>query len=160
MCMISCRLSLQTVVRLTAALAILSFATWQSLTAPAMAAETVPPQVKMPGSQPEDQVSQLQTANRCDNCHGGYDAAVEPAFNWKGSVMAHAAGDPLFWATVAIAEQDFDGAGDLCLRCHNPAGWLGGRSTPTDGINCCSLQVTGAVRDGAAARFRTGPARR
>jgi len=98
-----------------------------------MAAETVPPQVKMPGSQPEDQVSQLQTANRCDNCHGGYDPAVEPAYNWKGSVMAHAAGDPLFWATVAIAEQDFDGAGDLCLRCHNPAGWLGGRSTPTDG---------------------------
>jgi len=97
------------------------------------AADVVPPQVRMPGSQPEDQVSQLQTAGRCDNCHGGYNPAVEPAYNWKGSVMAHAAGDPIFWATLTIAEQDFDGAGDLCLRCHNPAGWLGGRSTPTDG---------------------------
>ena len=47
--------------------------------------------------------------------------------------MAHASRDPIFWATVAIAEQAFDGAGDLCIRCHVPEGWLGGRSTPTDG---------------------------
>ena len=25
---------------------------------------------------------------------------------------------------------DFDGAGDLCLRCHTPTGWLGGHSDP------------------------------
>jgi hypothetical protein len=48
-------------------------------------------------------------------------------------MMAQAGRDPIFWATVAIAEQDFDGVGDLCIRCHSTAGWLAGRSTPTDG---------------------------
>jgi hypothetical protein len=97
-----------------------------------LAAEVVPQTVKMPGTQPGE-VSSLQTANRCDNCHGGYDITMEPAYLWNGSMMSHAASDPIFWATVAVAEQDFDGAGDLCLRCHTPQGWLAGRSTPTDG---------------------------
>jgi cytochrome c2 len=48
-------------------------------------------------------------------------------------MMSHAGRDPIFWATVAIAEQDFDGSGDLCIRCHSTGGWLAGRSTPTDG---------------------------
>ena len=96
------------------------------------AADVVPNEVKMPGTQPGE-VSSLQTANRCDNCHGGYNKIVEPAHNWNGSMMSHAAGDPMFWATMAIAEQDFDGSGDLCLRCHTASGWLSGRSTPTDG---------------------------
>jgi hypothetical protein len=100
--------------------------------AAAWAAEVVPPTVKMPGTQPGE-VSSLQTAGRCDNCHGGYDPLAEPAHLWNGSMMAHAASDPLFWAAMAVAEQDFDGSGDLCLRCHTPNGWLGGRSTPTDG---------------------------
>jgi hypothetical protein len=47
--------------------------------------------------------------------------------------MGNAGRDPIFWATLAIAEQDFDGAGDLCIRCHSSGGWMGGRSTPTDG---------------------------
>jgi hypothetical protein len=47
--------------------------------------------------------------------------------------MANAGRDPIFWATLAIVEQDFDGAGDLCIRCHSTAGWLAGHSTPTDG---------------------------
>jgi hypothetical protein len=58
---------------------------------------------------------------------------VEPGYNWRGSMMANAGRDPIFWATLAVAEQDFDGAGDLCIRCHSPAGWVAGRSTPTDG---------------------------
>ena len=48
-------------------------------------------------------------------------------------MMSHAASDPLFWATLAVAERAFDGSGDLCLRCHTPQGWLAGRSVPTDG---------------------------
>jgi hypothetical protein len=48
-------------------------------------------------------------------------------------MMANASRDPIFWATLAVAEQDFDGVGDLCIRCHSTAGWQGGRSTPTDG---------------------------
>lgn len=106
--------------------------------------------VFMPGSQPGS-VS-LESANRCDNCHGGYNKAVEPAYNWRGGMMAHAARDPLWAACLTVALQDSiwalgnPNAGDLCIRCHAPAGWLGGRSDPPnltalagsdfEGINC------------------------
>jgi hypothetical protein len=100
------------------------------------AADTVPTDVQLPGTQP-GQVSQIESVSRCNNCHGNFAnpnvPAEEPWFNWAGGMMAHASRDPLFWATVAVAEQDFDGSGDLCLRCHVPEGWLAGRSTPTDG---------------------------
>jgi hypothetical protein len=86
----------------------------------------------LPGSQ-VGQSGNIETPDRCDNCHGGYDAAVEPAFNWRGSMMAQAARDPLFYACLAIANQDAPEVGDLCLRCHTPDGWLNGRCEPTDG---------------------------
>jgi hypothetical protein len=98
----------------------------------AAAAQTVPTDIQQPGTQP-GQVGNLETPDKCDNCHGGYNRAVEPAFNWRGGMMANAGRDPIFWATLAIAEQDFDGSGDLCIRCHSTGGWYGGRSTPTDG---------------------------
>jgi hypothetical protein len=86
----------------------------------------------LPGSQP-GQSGNLENPDKCDNCHGGYDLAVEPAFNWRGSMMAQAARDPLFYASVTIANQDAPQSGDLCIRCHSPSGWLEGRSVPTDG---------------------------
>jgi mono/diheme cytochrome c family protein len=86
----------------------------------------------LPGSQP-NQSGNLEHPSKCDNCHGGYDTVVEPAFNWRGSMMAQAARDPLYFATVTIANQDAPESGDLCIRCHSPDGWLNGRSTPTDG---------------------------
>jgi hypothetical protein len=95
-------------------------------------ADTVPTDIQQPGTQPME-VGNLESPNKCDNCHGGYNSTVEPAHNWRGSMMANAGRDPIFWATVAVAEQDFDGAGDLCIRCHSTGGWLAGRSTPTDG---------------------------
>jgi len=98
----------------------------------ARAADIVPTDIMQPGTQPNE-VTTLESPDKCDNCHGGYDAAVEPAHNWRGSMMSNAGRDPLFWATLAVAEQDFDGAGDLCIRCHSAAGWVAGRSTPTDG---------------------------
>ena len=94
-------------------------------------ATTVPNEIQQPGTQP-NQVS-LESLSKCDNCHGGYDPAVEPVRLWQGGMMSHAGRDPIFWATVAIAEQDFPGAGDLCIRCHSVEGWIDGRSTPTDG---------------------------
>jgi hypothetical protein len=100
------------------------------------AADVVPTDIMMPGTQPKE-VGTFESPNRCDNCHGGYDEARvwsnEPAFGWRGGAMGNAGRDPIFWATLAIAEQDFDGAGDLCIRCHSAAGWFAGRSTPTDG---------------------------
>ena len=60
--------------------------------------------VFMPGSQ-QGTVS-LESATRCDNCHGGYNMAVEPAHNWRGGMMANAARDPLWAACLTVALQD------------------------------------------------------
>jgi hypothetical protein len=105
----------------------------------------------MPGTQPIQGVN-LEAPGRCLNCHAGYNQAVEPGFNWKGSMMAQAARDPIFWACFTVALQDSiwalgnPNAGDLCERCHFPEGWLGGRSDPPnaslmtasdfDGLHC------------------------
>jgi cytochrome c553 len=107
--------------------------------------------VRMPGTQPNQGVN-LEAPGRCLNCHAGYDQSVEPGFNWKGSMMAQAARDPIFWACFTVALQDSiwalgnANAGDLCERCHFPEGWLGGRSDPPnaslmtgsdfDGLHC------------------------
>ncbi len=96
------------------------------------------PLVRMPGTQQDDGVV-LETSDRCLNCHDGYDPAVDVGFHWRGGMMAQAARDPLYWATVTVALQDSiwalgnANAGDLCLRCHMPSGWLGGRSDPPNG---------------------------
>lgn len=100
-----------------------------------------------PGSQPFG-AGTFQDHTACTGCHGGYDPAVEPGFNWAGSMMAQAARDPLFFAAVAIAEQDATSSGDLCLRCHTPFGWLSGRSNPTDGGQLIALD-----RDGVSCDF-------
>ncbi|MHC5110696.1 MAG: hypothetical protein ACYTHJ_12570, partial [Planctomycetota bacterium] len=110
------------------------------------AADVVPNEIKQPGTQPGE-VNNLESPTRCDNCHGGYDPVVEPAHNWRGSMMAQATRDPIFWATVAVAEQDFDGAGDLCIRCHSADGWVNGRSTPTDGSALGENDATGVACD-------------
>jgi hypothetical protein len=112
----------------------------------ALAANVVPTDIQQPGTQPR-QVGNLETPDKCDNCHGGYNRAVEPAFNWRGGMMANAGRDPIFWATVAIAEQDFDGSGDLCIRCHSTGGWYAGRSTPTDGSALAAGDADGVECD-------------
>jgi hypothetical protein len=116
------------------------------LTTLVQAATVVPTDIQQPGTQPGE-ISNLESPDKCDNCHGGYNSAVEPAHNWRGSMMAHAGRDPIFWATVAIAEQDFDGSGDLCIRCHSTGGWLAGRSTPTDGSGLAAGDSDGVECD-------------
>lgn len=95
----------------------------------------------LPGTQPDptgeiiDPIVGSMDGN-CVNCHADFDAAytdAEPFRHWSASMMAQAARDPLFFAALTIAEQDAPFSGDFCLRCHSPAAWLGGRSTPTDG---------------------------
>ncbi len=87
----------------------------------------------LPGSQPLQAGTVEDPSVTCITCHGGYDPAVEPHRNWQGGMMAHAQRDPLFLATVSIANQDAPGVGDLCLRCHTPGGWLEGHSDDTTG---------------------------
>ncbi|MDM7916052.1 MAG: hypothetical protein QUU85_12420, partial [Candidatus Eisenbacteria bacterium] len=102
---------------------------------------------EMPGTHPL-QATGLQDRSGCSGCHGGYDPAVEPEFVQKGSMMAQAMRDPLYFATLVVAEQDASSSGDLCLRCHTPLGWLSGRSNPTDGS-----QLTAFDRDGVTCDF-------
>jgi len=110
------------------------------------------PLVRMPGTQPGTLT--LEAPNTCMNCHSGYDAAVEPGFNWQGSMMGQTGRDPLFYACFTVAAQDSiwalgnPNAADLCMRCHFPKGWLEGRSDPPnaslmtgfdfDGVQCDS----------------------
>jgi hypothetical protein len=115
----------------------------------AVAATTVPTDAQLPGTQPGE--SAIESVSKCDNCHGNFAspgaAREEPWFTWAGGMMAHASRDPVFWAAVAIAEQDFDGSGDLCIRCHVPEGWLDGRSTPTDGSGLAAGDADGVQCD-------------
>lgn len=87
----------------------------------------------LPGTQANTMSSGIFAVGSCSLCHGDYDQAVEPYFRWQGSMMANAARDPLFYACLAIANQDAADSGDLCIRCHTPGAWLDGRSIPTDG---------------------------
>jgi hypothetical protein len=103
----------------------------------------------MPGTQPQE-VANFASPNTCANCHAGYNSLEpenEPVTGWRGAAMGNAARDPVFWSTLAIVEQDFDGAGDLCLRCHSLSGWYGGRSTPTDGSGLVASDVNGVDCD-------------
>ena len=71
----------------------------------------------------------------CSGCHGGTDNGhnVRPVTTWSGSLMANAGRDPLFWASLDVANNDVPGIGEWCLRCHSPGGWLEGRATPPTG---------------------------
>jgi len=111
------------------------------------------PLVRMPGTQPDQGVI-LDGPAGC-NCHEENQVdSVRPVNRWKGSMMAQAGRDPLFWATFTVALQDSiwalgnPNAGDLCLRCHMPIGWLGGRSDPPNGS-----AMTGEDFDGVECTF-------
>jgi hypothetical protein len=115
------------------------------------AANVVPNEIKQPGTQQMEiqaLIPAIQDApgpyqdeilnKACYHCHD-HDGLESHVKTWAGGMMAQASRDPLFLASLAIAEQDFDGAGDLCIRCHFPRAWYDGRSIPTDassvGIN-------------------------
>ena len=143
--------------RIHAVLAIATFATAATLPAWTSVPVKDDPLLFMPGTQPGG--ASLESSNRCDNCHGGYNASVEPAHNWRGSMMAHAARDPLWQACRTVALQDSiwalgnPNAGDLCIRCHTPAGWLGGRSDPTNGTSLTSTDLNEGVSCDACHRL-------
>ena len=95
---------------------------------------------RLPGTQPGALVDPLGAASDCRACHAGtsfliegQDESDEVGFSWAGSMMAHAARDPVFLAALDIANADAEGAGELCLRCHAPRAFLAGRADPPDG---------------------------
>lgn len=105
----------------------------------------------LPGSQP-DATRNYDPPSNCANCHSGIknntDISFEPTYGWQGSMMSQAMRDPLYLASLTIANQDAAFAGDLCIRCHAPAGWLSGRSEPTDGS-----QLTAVDKEGVDCHF-------
>ncbi|HEB53887.1 MAG TPA: hypothetical protein ENI87_11600 [bacterium] len=107
----------------------------------------VPTDVQLPGTQP-GQATLLPSASLCSGCHAYYDPAVEPHENWQGSMMAHAGRDPVFWAALAVAEGDYPGSGDFCIRCHSPRGWMEGRAVPSDGSGLVSYYDADGIECG------------
>ena len=104
----------------------------------------------VPGTQPGTLNVDIATSNTCSACHGNYDPTVEPYERWAATMMGQAGRDPIFYATLAIANQDVDFGGELCLRCHAPGAWLAGRSTPTNGS---SLDPSLGDLDGVTCNF-------
>jgi len=110
----------------------------------------------LPGTQPDTSggknFERIVTAEDCAGCHEIYNPFEEVEYpiysRWAGSMMANAARDPLFHAALAVANQDADFAGDICIRCHSPGGWLEGRSLPTDGS-----ALTGRDFEGVTCNF-------
>ncbi|MSR45220.1 MAG: hypothetical protein EXS15_07705 [Phycisphaerales bacterium] len=103
----------------------------------------------LPGTQPnKDSIAfePILASNNCSYCHGEYNMDVAPFDSWVVSMMGQSARDPVWHAALAIANQDANLAGELCIRCHAPGAWLGGRSATGDlsqfgaedfdGINC------------------------
>lgn len=88
----------------------------------------------LPGMQPEEAGIEFAKVEQCKMCHSKTkNGPADPFFSWRGGMMAQAARDPVFLATLTIANQDVPGVGEFCYRCHAPRGWLEGRSEPGDG---------------------------
>ncbi|HSR32267.1 MAG TPA: hypothetical protein VLY63_17025, partial [Anaerolineae bacterium] len=74
----------------------------------------------------------------CAGCHGGgIDQSAGHFSNWAGGSMASAARDPVFRANQIAVNNIIrgltgeNGAGNMCMRCHSPNGWMSGRFDPT-----------------------------
>lgn len=104
------------------------------------------------GTQPDLNFDILETTD-CGDCHGNSafggitdDKNYMPLGTWAGSMMANATRDPLFWASVDIANQDIPGVGDFCIRCHTPMGFYNGHTKDGTGdmdyANGCKLAGT------------------
>jgi hypothetical protein len=110
---------------------------------PAAQLATTSADFAQPGTQPGDLNAPIYSPNNCTFCHANYDEAQEPYRRWVGGMMANAVRDPVFQAAMTIANQDMAEAGELCLRCHTPGGWLEGNSTPADGSALTGVDYEG-----------------
>ena len=91
-------------------------------------------EVPLPGTQPLEGGIEFAKVQQCIMCHAQTpNGAADPVFSWQGGMMAQAGRDPVYRAALAVANQDIEGVGEYCWRCHAPRGWLEGRSTPADG---------------------------
>ncbi len=103
----------------------------------------------VPGTQVGDaDPNAFHDSSDCRGCHGDFDPVHEPARNWRGSLMANAGRDPLFFAQLTTANQDVDNVGYFCLRCHVPMSIVTGHANVPDGSTLDPLD-----RDGVTCHF-------
>jgi hypothetical protein len=95
------------------------------------------------GTQPLTITDPIADSTDCYTCHAGYDQVKEPGRPWAASMMGQAARDPFFFAGLAIANQDAAFAGEYCIRCHSPGGWLSGHSADPTGAQLTSVDKQG-----------------
>lgn len=94
---------------------------------------TTPLDFFQPGTQPNTLADAIDPPDNCKDCHANYSdqlnqpAEYEPWTGWQGSMMAQAGRDPIFYAALAVANNDAANAGDFCLRCHVPRAFYAGR---------------------------------
>ncbi len=108
---------------------------WATVAAVAAVA-FVPGEAAAAPTGPGELVNDLVRAEECEYCHSfnnapdvAEDPMYAPYFTWRGSMMANASQDPVFWAGVAIASQDAEDPAETeaCVRCHAPRAFLEGR---------------------------------
>ncbi len=98
----------------------------------------------LPGTQVGDILpGTIQHSDNCALCHADYNANEEPHFNWQGSLMGQAGRDPLFFAQMALANQDVPTAGYFCLRCHVPNTFVTTHAYQPDGSTIDRLDKDG-----------------
>ena len=105
-------------------------------------------EIPLQGTQPGDLLAPPEPSSRC-GCHFEFDEDIytEPGQSYSATAMALSALDPLFQAALSVAHQDEPRLSPTCLRCHAPAGWLGGRSQPGDGSSLEGEDFEGVTCD-------------
>lgn len=102
----------------------------------------------------------MSSSSKCHGCHAGGNEVDDkinmPYLTWVGSMKANAGRDPLFWAALDVANNDFPGVGDFCLKCHSPQAWFKGNVVKpaipgnplVDGANGCEMDGSFTARHG------------
>ncbi|MGE3107708.1 MAG: GC-type dockerin domain-anchored protein [Phycisphaerales bacterium] len=82
-------------------------------------------------------------SSTCAACHGNFSEGTDPHSSWSGSLMGQAGRDPLFFAQMALANQDTVNAGYFCMRCHVPNSYVTGHAMQPDGSTLAGLDLDG-----------------
>lgn len=111
-------------------------------------------EVFLPGTQPGEANIRIAKVKLCKTCHSRTgNGESDPYQSWRGGMMSQAARDPVYLAALAIANQDVEGVGEFCIRCHAPAAWLEGRSKKPDASGLTDEDLGGGVSCDACHRL-------
>ena len=106
----------------------------------------------LPGTQ-VGTIIQSDAVQVCGQCHNSNSQTrpVTISQDWYGSMMAHSARDPMFYAALAVANKYNNVAGQVfgeyCIRCHSPMGWFAGNSEDASGQSLTGTDYDGVQCD-------------